>query len=117
MNELNGSGQQQMPTQEQIHQMEGMMQQAIPTITNALSVVLRGLVVSFPQIPPHVMLTLICQETAAVSGLALMGGDVMQIIKIRQGFKTAFEEGLKKATTIQQQASRQQAPADIRGNA
>lgn len=117
MNEQANGAQPQLPSKEQIAQMDAMMQQAVPTITNALSVVLRGLVMSFPQIPPHVMLTLICQETAVVSALALVGGDVFQMIKIRQGFKAAFDEGLKKATAIQNQQTSQQAPADIRGSA
>ena len=116
MNDQMNGMQPQMPSQEQMHQMEQMMQQAVPTITNGVSIMLRGLVVSFPQIPPHVMLTLICQETAAVCAMALSGGDVIQMIKIRQGFKTAFDEGLKKATTMMQQATAQQAPPNMRGN-
>ena len=110
--QLNGSGNPQtQPTPEQVKQVEQMLATISPQIRAVLGTVFRGLMISVPGVPPHVVLQICCFETGNFAGSALQG-DVIELIKLRKSFKDSFDDGLTKAKIVQAPAA---VPANLRG--
>ena len=97
--EMNGNPQIQ-PTADQIKQTEQLLANVSPQIRAVLGTVFRGLMISVPGIPPHVVLQMVCFETGNFAGSALQG-DLMQLIQLRKSFKEAFNEGVSKSALVQ----------------
>lgn len=110
--QLNGSGNPQIqPNPDHIKQVEQLLATISPQIRAVLGTVFRGLMVSTPGVPPHVVLQICCFECGNFAGSALQG-DVIELIKLRKSFKDSFEDGISKAKITQAPAA---VPANLRG--
>ena len=116
MSNGNGSagaaGMMQMPTQQQIAEANALVAKISPNIKVVLTTTVRGLLTGFPGIPPHVLLSIIAAETGTIVGGALQG-DLGPMMQLRNTFRDAFNEGMRKAPLNAIPA--QGVPADIRG--
>lgn len=89
----------QVPTPEQVAQADAMLNRVTPQLRAVVGTMIRGLMMSFPGVAPHAILTMICFETANFAGQALQG-DIAMMSGIRKGYRDAFEEGLRKAPIV-----------------
>ena len=104
---------QPVPTSEQVGQTNALLATISPAVKAVVGTMIRGLMVSFPGVPPHVVLTMLSFETANFIGQALQG-DIAMIAGIRKGYKEAFEEGLRKAPIVPPSKSGDM-PTNLRG--
>lgn len=86
--------------QAQVEQKQVALIQA--QVRQVLGITIRGLMVSAPGVPAHVLLGAICHETGNLCAGAVSGmlGAVMEA---RRGMKDAFDAGVKKAPMLQAQ--------------
>ena len=65
-------------------------------VRQIVGVVLRGLLMSAPNIPADVLIKSICRQTGSLVAGSLQG-DVATLLKLRASFKEAFADGVNKA--------------------
>lgn len=67
-----------------------------PAIRQVIGTMVRGLLVSAPGIPAHMVLNAVARQTGNLLADAL-AGDLSTLLRIRKGFKDAFAEGVQVA--------------------
>jgi len=103
-----------MPSAEQVGQINALLTAIEPSIKAIAGTIIRGLMVSFPGVPPYAVLTMFSFQTANIIGQAL-SGDIAMMMQIRKGYREAFEEGLRKAPIVGPAANQGAPPNNIRG--
>ncbi len=99
MSQMNGTSDLRVPSPEQLAQATRVMQEINPVVKAAIHTVIRGILVSYPNVQPHAVLSMIAFETANFSAMALQG-DLAVMMQIRNAMKSAYEEGIRKAPLI-----------------
>lgn len=87
------------PTPEQVAQAAALLQQVEGPMRAVVGTVLRGLLISFPGIPPHVILNSFC-HVAGFMAASSVQADLATLFAIRGGFKEAFAEGVQQAKMV-----------------
>jgi hypothetical protein len=101
------------PTSEQVAAVDAQLAKISPVIKAAVHTTIRGLIVGGGGIPPHVIMSAICFETANFLGNAVQG-ELSIMAQIRKALRDAFEEGMRKAPIIPP-VGEMQAPPKMRG--
>jgi hypothetical protein len=78
-------------------QMFAKVQEGINPIIGTM---IRGLIVSAPGVPTHVLLNMIAWTTGNFLASALQA-DITTLIQMRKGFKDCFDDGIRKAKMVQ----------------
>ena len=65
-------------------------------IRQVIGTMMRGLMVSAPGVPPHVLLNAIAWQTGNLMAGAIQG-DLATVLSLRKGFKDAFADGISKS--------------------
>lgn len=65
-----------------------------PVVRQVVGTVVRGLLVSAPGVPPHVLLNVIARQTGSLLAGALTA-DLATVLQLRKGFKDAFAAGVQ----------------------
>ena len=99
MNEKNGHTAPSVPTSEQVAVIDAQLTRVKPIIQSGVQVMIRGLLMSCPGVPPNVIATCIAFEAGHFMG-QIFEGDIATIAGIRNSLKTAFQEGVQKAPLI-----------------
>ena len=89
MDQMNGNGPPQVP-------MDQLVAALDPAIGQVIGTMIRGIIASSGGAPPHVILNLIAWKTGNFLATSVIA-EVATSISLRQGFKAAFEDGIKKA--------------------
>jgi hypothetical protein len=100
----NGQAPANMPTADQVTAADQALARIKPLIQPSVHVLVRGLLMSCPGIPPHVVLCSIAFEAGNFMGQVFQG-DLATIASLRNSIKAAFDEGMKKAPLIQPQSN------------
>lgn len=67
-----------------------------PQFRQVLGIVMRGIMISTPNVPAHIVLNVLCREMGQLAAESL-SADLPTVFKLRQGYKAAFNEGVKAA--------------------
>lgn len=89
----------QGPTPEQVAAADAALARIRPIIQPSLHVMIRGLLMSCPGVPPHVVLCSIAYEAGNFMA-QVFDGDIGQLAQIRGTIKQSFEEGMRKAPLV-----------------
>ncbi len=65
-----------------------------PVVRQVVGTVVRGLLVSAPGVPPHVLLNAIARQTGSLLAGAVTA-DLATVLSLRKGFKDAFAAGVQ----------------------
>jgi hypothetical protein len=67
-----------------------------PAVRQVVGTVLRGILVSAPGVPAHMLLNAVARVTGNLLADSL-AGDLQTLLRLRKGFKDAFAEGVQAA--------------------
>ena len=87
------------PTAEQVAAADAALARIRPLIQPSVHVLIRGLLMSCPGVPPHVVLCSIAFEVGNFMGQAFQG-DIGAVSSLRGSIKQSFDEGVRKAPLI-----------------
>lgn len=68
-------------------------------VRQVLGVLIRGLMVSAPGVPPEVLVNAIARQTGALLATSITG-DLSSVLGVRKGFKDAFADGVAKTPVL-----------------
>jgi hypothetical protein len=93
---MNGAGPpDDLPRAPQQMPIERMIALLDPAVSQVIGTMVRGLLVSAPGCPPHVILNLIAWKTGHFLADAVKA-DLSALLMLRKGIKDAFDDGIKK---------------------
>jgi hypothetical protein len=75
-------------------------QQLDPVVRQVVGTVIRGLLVSAPGVPPHLLLNSIARQTGSLLAGAITA-DLATVLSMRKGFKDAFGNGVAREKVTQ----------------
>lgn len=90
----------QGPTPEMLVATAAQIEALTPGVKQVVGTMMRGLMVSAPGVPPHLLLSVFCWQCGNLCGEALVG-DIASMIEIRNTFRESFLDGLQKAKLVQ----------------
>jgi hypothetical protein len=77
---------------------EAQLQAAIePVVSMVTGVMIKGIVLSVGQVPPHIAMNAVCKAVGQISAGMIDSPDLALILNIRRGFKEAFDAGVAAA--------------------
>jgi len=68
-------------------------------IRQVVGTMFRGIMVSAPGVPPHVVMNLIAKESGKIMAEAV-NGELAAVLQLRTGFKKMFENGVNSVPSI-----------------
>jgi hypothetical protein len=75
-------------------------QQIEPIVRQVVGTVIRGMLVSCPGVPPHVLLNSIAKQTGSLLAGAFTA-DLATVLSMRKGLKDSFGNGVAKEKIVQ----------------
>ena len=91
---------QQGPTTEQMAATAEQFAALAPPVRQVIGTVLRGLLVSAPGIPPHIIMSVVAWQAGNLMAEALQA-DIATAIQLRKLFNDSFADGVRKAKIVQ----------------
>ena len=103
-NDMNGAGPlDELPRALQPMPIDQMIALLDPAVSQVIGTMVRGLLVSAPGCPPHIILNLIAWKTGHFLADAVKA-DLSALLMLRKGIKEAFDDGIRK-TPMHMEAS------------
>ena len=95
-NDMNGAGPlDELPRALQPMPIDQMIALLDPAVSQVIGTMVRGLLVSAPGCPPHIILNLIAWKTGHFLADAVKA-DLSALLMLRKGIKEAFDDGIRK---------------------
>jgi hypothetical protein len=91
---------QQGPSMEQLAATTAQLEALAGPVRQVIGTFMRGLLVSAPGFPPHIVLSVVAWQTGNLMAEA-MQADIASAVQLRKMFMDSFSDGVRKAKMVQ----------------